>query len=196
MFVVYLCVGGISPTVGLELLSNKIASGSEVLIRWLSHLPKKPTLLFIESFAYDGRVSEGKNRPPPLISTSESRPKLSHASCYHVNKRGYSVSDTRKTLLEVYGINSISLKRALWPSVNCPFPIQYESQYWQCSDTCHHPSVKTHILLSKWITQYIVALVANDDACCALDKENEEYMKSLPFVTSFASDIQVERGKT
>lgn len=142
---------GISAEHGLELLSQKIASGTEVLLRWLSDLPQHPAILWIESFAFDGRPTS----PSSILNGISHRPHLSNASCYRVINRGYSISDVRKLVLEHYGVPSISLRRAVWPSPVCALPLSQELKVYQCSDTCHHPTVDTHKLLAEWVATYI-----------------------------------------
>lgn len=195
----------ISPEEGLELLSLKIASGTEVLLRWLSELPNQPALLWIDSFAYDGRIRTEETLTDETNSNQQQlpyRPRLSDASCYRLNKRGYSISDGRKALLAYYGISSVSLRSAVWPSVNCPLPSMYELTAYQCTDTCHHPTFQTHQLLATWIADMLLVKTTmspnkllRETGCCSEEevRSNKELSAKLPthFQTPFASMIQV-----
>jgi hypothetical protein len=184
---------GVSGEVGLQQLKSKITGASEVLLRWISELPSKPAVMWIESFAYDGRVnpamassssSSSSNDAAAVVGVTTSsttsnikKPHLSDASCNMIHQRGYAVGEERKSMLERYGVSYVSLKRAVWPTVSCSIPLKYETSYWECSDTCHHPTSPTHQLLAEWISSYLYTSDVSN--CC---NDNKDHSRTIVVV--------------
>ena len=58
-------------------------------MRWLLALPRQPAIVWLDSFAYDGRAVPPRSPMPPAAL---------RASC-HIYGRGYSLPDARAGLL-------------------------------------------------------------------------------------------------
>lgn len=159
-----------------ENLRAQLVAATEVLLRWLLTLPKKPAVLWIDSFAFDGR------RPPRSSSSAHPPPpSLADASCLRLRGRGYSVADARAALLEAYRVPRVSVRRAVWPSLECPPPSAAtppptlpllpqppppgalsrtdglgSGPLWRCTDTCHHPTAETHSSIAGWVADALL----------------------------------------
>jgi hypothetical protein len=132
----------------LASLRNSFVAASEVLLRRLLALDSKPAVVWVDSFAFDGRrkpATRGLAHGPDALS-----PELGNASCADVLGRGYSLPDARAHLAAAYGLPRLSLRDAFWPQLGCPPPyLGLSRSLWECSDTCHHPTAFTHRSIAR-----------------------------------------------
>lgn len=139
-------------------LRERLVASSEVLLRLILGLSKRPAVLWVDSFAYDGRGAAGLS------------PDLANATCAHLNGRGYSLAEARRRVMDAYGVPSIALRDAVFPDIHCPPPASLKSHLWRCSDTCHHPTVESHKFLARLAAEVIV-LPRNESERCSTATE-------------------------
>jgi hypothetical protein len=130
-------------------MRRQLVAASEVLLRQALSLSSRPAVVWLDSFAYDGREPSTPLVPRP--------PDLANASCSAIRPRGYSLTDERRAVMDHYGVPRLSVRDAVWPLPQCPSAAASRPwNIWTCTDTCHHPTAPTHRLIAAWLKNLIL----------------------------------------
>ena len=162
----------------LEPMREKIVAASEVLLRWLFELPSHPAVAWIDTFAFDGKGD------PDRV------PHLTNATCSEIYGRGYNVVDARRRVMDYYGVPRLSIRDAVWPSINCPTGL------WECSNTCHHPRLSTHRLMAHLAFKLLHSGIRDCLGKSDLEESGRKNIGALSPkpLTAGASEIEVSLG--